>query len=602
MNIAAKCAEICAELTVTDVIARNAREHGERPALTLGEQTLSWAQLRDEVAALARGLADLGLAKGDRLMIMMSSRPEHWVADLAAVHVGAIPCTAYATLSGEQVCYVAEHSAATAVVLEGEAELARWREVIPALPNLRHVIVVDPDAAVDGAPFVRWHSVRARGGALHAGDPEVFEAMTAAAAPDDPIAMMYTSGTTGDPKGVVLTHRNVMYQNVALDLLVETPMFARSIAYLPLAHVAERNLGIYRAALKALHVTICPDPAQIVPTLGAVRPPSFFGVPRVWEKMAAGLQARLTALPDAQASAIAEARDLRLQAFRVRSEGHEVPAQLAEDAAAADAQVLAPLRAMLGLDRLEWASSGAAPIPVAVLELLASLGIEIYEVWGLSETTGCATVSTKHAFRLGAVGQAMPGVELRLADDGEIFVRGPIVLRGYLQADGTIESATDADGWFATGDVGTIDADGFLTITDRKKELIITSSGKNIAPSKIEGLLRAHPLVGQAIAIGDRRPYVTALIALDDEVAPMWATANGIAADGSLADHPAVRVELDALVASVNERLARVEQVKTYAVTPVAWTPESGEVTPTLKLKRRVIHDRYAEAIEALYA
>jgi long-chain acyl-CoA synthetase len=603
-SLIAECEARVETVTLPVLIQRNAVEFADRPALTAGERTVTWGALRAEVGAFARGLADLGLVSGERLMIMMASRLEHWVTDLASVHLGAVPCTAYQTLSTDQIGYVARHSAATFVVLEGADEVARWRPVLDDLPQLRRVLVVDAGAVpADDDRFVAYAKVLAAGRRLHDADPHVFESMWAAIAPDDPIAMMYTSGTTGDPKGVVLSHRNAFYEAAVVDVLVPTPMHATAVAYLPLAHIAERELSIYRAAVKALHVTVCPDPAGVVAALAQTRPPAFFGVPRVWEKLAAGLRARVGSLPEAQADAIMAAHALSVEAFRIAGTGGAVPVDLAERVAAADAMALAPIRAMLGLDALEWASSGSAPLPVEVLEYLAGFGIRVLEVWGMSETTGCATVSTPDGFRIGAVGRAVPGVDIKLADDGEIFVRGPVVFLGYLQDDGTVVSPCDADGWLATGDVGTIDDDGFLTITDRKKELIITSSGKNIAPTRIEGMLRAHPLVGQAIAVGDRRPYVTALVTLDDETAPAWAAANGIGAlsMADLAVHERVVAELDGLVASVNDRLARAEQIKRYVVLPEVWTPDSGELTPTMKLRRRVVLDRYDERISALY-
>jgi long-chain acyl-CoA synthetase len=280
-----------------------------------------------------------------------------------------------------------------------------------------------------------------------------------------------------------------------------------------------------------------------------------------------------------------------------------VPGELAEKIEQTDKAALAPVRAMLGLDKLTLASSGAAALPVEVLYFIAGLGVEIQEVWGLSETTGAVTSNSHGAFKAGSVGKVLSGVEVKVAEDGELFVRGPIVFLGYLQPDGSIKPDVDADGWLATGDIGTIDDEGFVTITDRKKELIITSSGKNIAPTKIEGMLKEHALIGQAVAIGDDRPYVTALLVIDDEIAPGWAAANGIeVSEGtSLADHPRVREEIEAAVASANSRLARIEQIKRYEVFSKAWTPESGELTPTLKLKRRVINERYGPTITKLY-
>ena len=603
--LAGRCEELARELTLPRLLARNAEQFGELPALTHGETTLTWAQQRAEIAAATRAVAQLGLQAGERLMIMMSSRPEHWIADGAAVHLSAIPCTAYQTLSTEQIGYVGRHSAATIVVLEGADEVARWLPIVDDLPGLKRIVVVDAAAVPAGDDrFVAWDEVISRGRALHAEDPGVFESHWPSIRPDDPVAMMYTSGTTGDPKGVVLSHRNAFYEAVAIDVLVPTPDHGPSIAYLPLAHIAERELSIYRAAYKAGHVIVCPDPAGIVGALVGARPPSFFGVPRVWEKLAAGLQGKIASLPAEQRDQIMGAHALGAQVFALAGAGEEVPAELAARAAAVDEAVMRPLRASLGLDVMEWASSGSAPIPVEVLTYLAGFGIRVLEVWGMSETTGCATVSTPDGYRVGAVGRVVPGVDVRLAEDGEIFVRGPIVFLGYLQDDGTVQSVLDPDGWLATGDVGTIDDDGYLTITDRKKELIITSSGKNIAPAKIEGLLRAHPLVSQAIAVGDRRPYVTALISLDEESAPVWAAASGSSATtvAELAVDPAVLAELDSLVASVNDRLARAEQIKHYRVLPASWSPETGELTPTLKLRRKVVLDLYGDAIEPMYS
>jgi long-chain acyl-CoA synthetase len=293
-----------------------------------------------------------------------------------------------------------------------------------------------------------------------------------------------------------------------------------------------------------------------------------------------------------------------LEAYELRAAGRPVPDELAIRVARADESVLRPMRAILGLHNMQWAGSGAAPIPVAVLRFLAGLGLDVLEVWGMTETTGTATINTPARFRTGTVGRPNPGMEVRLAEDGEILVRGPLVCSGYLRKDGGVEPITDADGWLATGDVGTLDEDGFLSITDRKKELIITSHGKNISPAQIEALLRAHPLIGQAVAIGDRRPYVTALIVLDDEVAPQWARAHGVADPQlpALATDPVVLSEIQAAVDAANARLSRPEQVKTFHVVPSSWSPETGELTPTLKLRRRVIIGRYSDTIDGLYA
>lgn len=593
--------------TIAKLLRRNATEFADLPALTSLDDpdspTLSWAQLREQVAAVAHGLADLGLRAGQRMIIMSPSRPEHIIADLAATNLAAIPCTAYSTLSSDQIRYVVNHSAAPIAVIAGEEELERWRPVLDDLPALRHIVVLDDDATFDDERFVHYAELRDRGATLHAESPSTFERLTDEIKTDDPLSMIYTSGTTGTPKGVVLSHRNAIHEAIAVYSRHDAPPHVSNIAYLPLAHVAERELSIYMPVVHAGHVHTLADPGDIVAALGRVRPDSLFGVPRVWEKMVAGLKNMLTGVPEDRREALLAANELLQEGYKLRSAGKEVPAELAERIAETDRTVLAPIRRMLGLDELVFAASGAAALPLEVLYFIAGLGIEIHEVWGLSETTGAVTSNCADAFKAGTVGRPIADVEVKVADDGELLVRGPVVFLGYLQDDGSIQSATDADGWFATGDIGSIDDDGFVTITDRKKELIITAGGKNIAPTKIEGLLKEHPLIGQAIAIGDERPYLTALIVLDDEIALPWAAARGIEGDdlAALAEHPAVRAEIDRAVDSANERLARVEQVKRYQLLADAWTPDSGELTPTLKLKRRVITERYRADIDALY-
>jgi long-chain acyl-CoA synthetase len=594
-SVAQRCADTAHGLTVPALLHRNATEFGDRPALSLLGRpgTLSWRQVRDRVAALSRGLAELGLTSGDRLLIMMSGRPEHWLTDLAAVHLGAVPSTVYATLSTDQLRHLARHSAAKIIVVEHDSARSRWEHIVADLPEPPRILVVG--ASLD--------EVEARGRAAHEADPAVFEKTWRQIRPAQAVTLLYTSGTTGDPKGVVLTHGNVIYQSVVLEATVPTPEHPASLAYLPLAHIAERMLGVYYPIYRAGHVTICPDPAMLVAGLATVRPVSFFGVPRIWEKMVAGIQAQLAVADPQVRGAVEAASSVALEVYKLRGAEQPVPTELAARHAALDAQVLRPLRAKLGLDNVLWAGSGAAPIAVEVLHYLAGIGVDVLEVWGMTETTGTATINTPDHFRTGTVGRVNPGMELKLTSDGEILVRGPLVAAGYLQPDGGVTPIVDADGWLATGDIGTLDADGYLTITDRKKELIINSSGKNISPAQIENLLRAHPLIAQAMAIGDRRPYVTALLVLDEEALPAWAARKGLTGTtaAELAAHPDLLAEVATAVAAANAKLARPEQVKTFRVLPAVWTPESGELTPTLKLRRRVVHERYADTISELY-
>ena len=534
--------------------------------------------------------------------------PDHIIADLAATHLSAIPCTAYATLSPDQIRFVARHSAAPVVVLGGESELARWRPGArrppgPA-PHRRHGRVRRSRTGDD-----RFHSfadVRARGREALAADPGAFEASWQEIKPDDPLSMIYTSGTTGDPKGVVLSHRNAIHQAYAVTELHHPPMHATNIAYLPLAHIAERELSIYLPIVWAGHVHTLADPSGVVGALGQVHPESFFGVPRVWEKMVAGLKNMLGGVPEDRRTALLQANELLQQGYKLRSAGQPVPEELAEKIKQTDEAALAPIRALLGLDKVLVASSGAAALPVEIIYFLAGLGIEICEVWGLSETTGAATSNSGEAFRAGTVGKPLADIEVKVAEDGELLVRGPIVFLGYLQEDGTIagrhrrrrlvrdrrhrhdrrrrlrddhrpqegtdhhlerqEHRADADRGPAQG--APADRPGGR---DRRR------------PAVRDGADRARRRDRPRLGRGERR--------------------RGAAEDlTELADHPAVRAELERAVESANSRLARIEQIKRYHVLPKTWTPESGELTPTLKLKRRVINDRYSTDIEALYA
>jgi long-chain acyl-CoA synthetase len=529
----------------------------------------------------------------------MSSRPEHWLVDLATVHLGAVPSTVYATLSPDQVNFLVQHARPSVVVLEGAAQLQRWRTVLSGPHGISTVVMVDET----GAGFTTLATVEAHGGELHAAEPDVFEKGWREIEPHQPVTVLYTSGTTGDPKGVAISHHNVIYSAAILEATVDIPDHAETVAYLPLAHIAERMLGIYNAVYRAGHVNICPDPTQVLAAMQRVRPVSFFGVPRIWEKIAAGVQGRLSTMDDQTQAKFRAAMDVALRSYRLRESGQPVPAELAATLEAVDRAALTPVRAMLGLDRAQWNGSGAAPIPVEILTFLAGIGLDVLEVWGMTETSGAATINRPENFRTGAVGKINPGMEIKLADDGEILVRGPQVCLGYLQADGTIASATDGEGWLPTGDIGTIDEDGFLTITDRKKELIITSAGKNIAPTRIENLMRAHPLVGYAVAIGDRRPYVTALVVLDEE-APVWTRNRGLGelTYAEATRHPAVIAEVQKAVDTANEMLSRPESVKRFTILASPWTAESGELTPKLSLRRAVISQRYADLIDAMYA
>lgn len=380
-------------LTIPALLRENARRHPDRPALTTGigpdDGTLTWFQLRSEVAALTRGLAAVGLRRGERMLIAMSRRAEHWVADLAAVHLGALPCSTHDTLSAERIRHVVRHSAPTVLVLEGEEQTRSWGPVLDDLPDLRAVVVLDWNAATEGDKrFVSYQAVRGSGPL----DTVTFEALTDEITTDQPLSVVYTAGTTGEPERVVLTHRDVIHESFTQARLLALPKHPRTVAHLSPAHIAERMLGVYLPVCAAGHVTICRDPAQLPATLLHVRPHAFFGVPGVWEKLAAALRARL-------GEESGEARELALETYRLRSATGSVPANLSERLTRLDEQELRPLRAAIGLDHCRGASSGAAPVPTAVLETLASVGLPVHEGWDLGETTGAATAGTQGGSR-----------------------------------------------------------------------------------------------------------------------------------------------------------------------------------------------------------
>jgi len=553
--------------------------------------SLSWSSLARRVDALAAGLARRGVGRGDTVALLLSNRPEFHLADLAAVTLGAVPFSVYTTLPPEQMAFVIRDAGARVAIVE-RALLDSLRAARRELPELAHVVVVDGEAP---AGTVALGEVETDGGAV---SPAALE-------PDDLVTLIYTSGTTGPPKGVQLTHRNVMALARALAQVVPLEPGGRVVSWLPAAHVAERAAHHYLPVVFGLSVTTIANPREIVAALPQVRPSWFFAVPRIWEKMKAGLEARLGGLPPEQRERVQQALGAALEKVRLEQAGRPVPAAVSAAVARADAELFAGLRAMLGLDQAVAINVGAAPTPRDVLEFFHAIGLPLSEIWGLSETTGGATTAPPGRIRIGTVGPPLPGVEIRLADDGEVLVRGDTVMAGYRNLPEKTQEVLSPDGWFATGDVGAIDADGYLRIVDRKKELIISSAGKNMSPANIESALKgASPLVGQAVVIGDRRPYNTALLLLDPDYAPAWAAQHGLAGRSlaELAREPELLDAMRAGVEAANGRLSRVEQIKRFHVVPGEWMPGGDELTPTMKLKRKPIAEKYAREIESLYA
>jgi len=612
-----RVSRLVAGRTLVDALAETAAVHADEPAYSdrhhasdgASWRTVTWRETRELALDVAAGLARLGVAVGDTVAIMATNRVEHFVADMGAVHAAATPMSIYNTLSPEQVAYVAAHARPTAVVLETAAHRERWHRALAETDSIRTVVVLEPTTPTDAdatgaARFMTWDDLVAAGAAHRAAHADEVEARTRAVTPDSPATILYTSGTTGHPKGVVLTHHNVLYETLSTQEKAGLTEPQVAVSYLPLAHIAERVLGLYGPQVQGSHMHAIGDPAELVGALGEVHPTAFFGVPRVWEKIRTGLSAKLAADPDPGSRALVErAMAAALAWVEAQEVGGAMTPEVEDAYRAADEQVLGSLRALLGLDRVAWAGSAAAPMPLDVARFMAGLGLKVFDVYGMTETCGAVTANGPSGFKLGTVGRANPGMEVRLGEDGEILVRGPVNTPGYhLQEDAT-RALIDADGWLHTGDIGTLDEDGFFSVVDRKKELIITSNGKNVAPSNIENYLKESPIIGHAMAIGDGRPYVVAVLTLDGEIAPVLARQLGLEFTdlADLAARPEIRALAQQAVDAANARLSRPEQVKSFELLPVEWTAESEELTPTLKLKRRVVNTKYAAVVDRLY-
>jgi long-chain acyl-CoA synthetase len=563
--------------TMAEAFQITVADDGEQVALRTKDDSFSitWAEYGERVERLAAGLAGLGVKRGDTVGLMLVNRPDFHLFDAAAMHLGATSFSIYNTYTPEQIEYLVGDAEPKVLVTE-QAFLERVREA----GGVEHLVSVDGGAmTVD--------EVAAAGS-----EDFDFERSWRAVEPNDLLTLIYTSGTTGPPKGVQLTHDNMLSTIRSYDRLIGFPRGGRIVSYLPMAHVAERNVSQYMPMACGFSVTCCPDPRQVVAYLPEVRPNWFFAVPRIWEKLKAGLEAMIAGEQDEQRrDALKWALDVGLRKVAAEQSEEGVPDELAAEYAKADEAVLSKLRAQLGLDDLEACNVGAAPTPREVIEFYHALGIPLAELWGMSETTGAGTCNPPDRIKIGTVGPPAPDVEIKLGEDGEVLLRGPVVTPGYRNQPEKTSEAIDADGWLHTGDVGEFDDDGYLKIVDRKKELIINAAGKNMSPANIEAEIKSSsPLIGQAVAIGDGRPYNVALIVLDPDLKPAYDTPEKIEA------------EVAAGVERANEKLSRVEQIKTYKVLDEEWHPGGEELTPTMKLKRKPIAEKYAAEIDALYA
>ncbi|HEV2924783.1 MAG TPA: AMP-dependent synthetase/ligase [Solirubrobacteraceae bacterium] len=588
--------------TLAEAFRITAAERADQIAIrTKGDAfTITWGELRVRVDALAGGLAKLGLLRGETIALLIGNRPEFHLCDLAAMMLGATPFSIYSTYTAEQIQYLVSDADAQILICE-QKFLPQVLEARKDLPGLKHVIVVDGDRSETGEPD----------GTLALADIEGsnpgfdVDASVAQIKPMDVLTLIYTSGTTGPPKGVQLVHRNLLAAVEGLDELIEFPQDGRVISWLPSAHVAERNAHHYLPIVFGLQITCCDEPREVLSYLPEVRPSWFFAVPRIWEKLKAGLETMVASQPQEQRENLEQALEASLQKVRLEQRGKAVPPDLAERVAKADEEIFSGLRTMLGLDQVEAINVGAAPTPVEVLEFFHAIGLPLAELWGMSETCGAGTVNPPGKVKIGTVGPPAPGVQIKLDSDGEVLVKSDVVMLGYRNLPEKTSETFTQDGWLRTGDIGAFDDDGYLMIVDRKKELIISAGGKNMSPANIEATLKtASPLIGQACCIGDRRPYNTALIVLDADFAPAWAAKGGIeqTALEALAREPRVRAAVQEGVDAANEKLARVEQIKRFTLVEGDWLAGGDELTPTMKLKRKPIAEKYAAEIEEMYA
>jgi long-chain acyl-CoA synthetase len=549
--------------TLCEAFQMTAAEFAEQPALRVKDSDFecSWSEYAATVRRRAAAFSALGIGRGDTVGFMLVNRPALHLCDAAAMHLGAACFSLYNTSSVEQIEYVVGDAASRVLVTEPQF-LEKLLEVRERVDTLQHIVVIG-EAADETISIEEFEKLG------EANDSFDFEAAWRAVEPDDVLCLIYTSGTTGPPKGVQLTHANVMADAKALLEVVDFSPGGRSVSFLPTAHAADRILQLYGSMIWGTTVHCCPDPRQVVAYSAEVKPTIWGGVPRIWEKLKAALEAQ----------------------------GIDDPAALPDEEKAV-------IRANLGLHECEWFGVGAAPTPPEVLRYFAALGIEICELWGMSETTVIATVNRRGAIRIGTVGPPLPGVELRLAPDGELLVRGPMVMKGYRNMPEKTAEALSEDGWLATGDIAEIDEDGYVTIVDRKKELIINAAGKNMSPANIEAKINAAcPLAAHVVAIGDRRPYNVALVVLDPDACGAFAAEHGLEdpSPAAMARQEAVREAVAAGVEAGNASLSRVEQIKRFELIEGEWAPGGEELTPTLKLKRKPIERKYAAEIEVLY-
>jgi long-chain acyl-CoA synthetase len=584
--------------TLADLLPRAAEVYGDSPAVRYkdGDRWVdrSFTEVAEIVRPLALGLAELGIQKGDRVSILGNTRPEWTYFDYAALSIGATVVPIYQTNSPDECRYVLENSDSKVVMVEDEEQLAKVRAVRDQLPQLEQVVLM----AGSAEDAISMADLSAKGEAV---DASRWEALYSAVTPADICTFIYTSGTTGPPKGCIISHGNY---RAMLDMVNETSVIEEedvTYLYLPLAHSFALLIQFGSFDLGTTIAYWERDPLKIMPNLAELKPSYFPSVPRIFEKIYTAATSAIEKEGGLKKKVFDWAIDTGAKVRQMEREGRQPGFLLKRKYDFADKQVLSKIRNLFG-GNIRLAVSGAAPINPDILRFFDAAGVLVLEGWGMTETSTAATISQPDDFKVGTIGKPFPGCEVRIAEDGEILVKGPNVFQGYHKNEEATRE-TIVDGWLHTGDIGEIDPEGFIKITGRKKDIIITAGGKNITPANLEAEIKQHPLVSQCVVVGDRRPYLVALVTLDPEEAAAYGKENGLSEDAAeLAKNPEVRAALEAHVDKINEKFARVEQVKKIAILPQDLSQESGELTPTLKVKRAVVTSKHEQEIEQLYA
>ena len=589
---------------VHEVLFETVKRYGDRPALRVKRdgswRTTTWSAYARDARRVGRGLINLGIPAGSGVAIIGYNSPEWLAADVGAILAGAVPAGIYTTSTPEQVAYITSHCDAKIGFADTPAQVDKFVAGQDAMPKLEIVVQMlgKPAEYKRGRlRIVSWDEL------LELGEktPEAeLEARISAQKPDDMCTLIYTSGTTGDPKAVMITHTNLTWTAQATIQGLGFTQGEVTISYLPLSHIAEQMLSIHLPMAMGSLLYFAESLEKLPEALQEVRPTLFLGVPRVWEKIQAKMMAAGAQAKPLQKKIVAWAKKIGLRAGYAVQKGEARPLTLP----IAQKLVFDKVRSRLGLDRARMCVTSAAPIAKDTLEFFLSLGIPLLEVYGMSECTGPGTISPPDNFKTGKTGVVLPGAEIKIAEDGEVCMRGAHVFKGYLKDPESTKNAIDSEGWLHSGDIGVIDKDGFLQITDRKKDLLITAGGENIAPQVLEGHLKAIPVVNQAVVVGDRMKYLAALVTLDPDRVLTEAAAAGSPAKSmaEAATCDTFRQHLQKQIDEVNKGLARVQTIKKFVVVPQEFSIDGGELTPTMKVKRKVVNEKYKSEIASMYA